>query len=140
MKISFKPIFLVFILTNCLNFYAQNLSGKELPLVEVIKTAEKQNLDLPMQHQILAYASDYNLLTTATLPHREKLNRTNAFYASLDHAIWFHRRFDIQDWLLYALDSPSASNARGFARGSFFDSKGGLVASVAQEGLIRQMK
>ncbi|NKI31326.1 acyl-CoA thioesterase [Croceivirga thetidis] len=105
-----------------------------------IKTAEKQTLDLPMQQQILAYASDYNLLTTATLPHRETLNNTNAFYASLDHAIWFHRDFDIQEWLLYSLDSPSASNARGFARGSFFDSNGVLVASVAQEGLIRQMK
>ena len=105
-----------------------------------IKTAQKGTLDLPMQHQILAYASDYNLLTTATLPHRETLNRTNAFYASLDHAIWFHRSFDIQDWLLYALDSPSASNARGFARGNIFSSNGELVASVAQEGLIRQLK
>lgn len=105
-----------------------------------IKTAEKQKIDLRMQHQILAYASDYNLLTTATLPHRETLNRTNTFYASLDHAIWFHRSFDIQDWLLYALDSPSASNARGFARGSFFSATGDLVASVAQEGLIRQLK
>ena len=105
-----------------------------------IKTVQKGTLDLPMQHQILAYASDYNLLTTATLPHRETLNRTNAFYASLDHAIWFHRSFDIQDWLLYALDSPSASNARGFARGNIFSSNGELVASVAQEGLIRQLK
>ncbi|QCW99583.1 acyl-CoA thioesterase II [Aggregatimonas sangjinii] len=103
-----------------------------------LRTAEKAPIDLRMQHQLMAYASDYNLLTTATLPHREKLNKGNTFYASLDHAIWFHRDFDIQNWLLYSMDSPSASNSRGFARGSIFDRKGILVASVAQEGLMRE--
>lgn len=103
-----------------------------------MRTAEKATLDLRMQHQLLAYASDYNLLTTATLPHRKQLNKGQTFYASLDHAIWFHRDFDIQNWLLYSMDSPSASNSRGFARGSVFDRKGVLVASVAQEGLMRQ--
>lgn len=103
-----------------------------------LRTSEKAEIDLPMQHQLLAYASDYNLLTTATLPHREQLNKGKTFYASLDHAIWFHRDFDIQDWLLYSMDSPSASNSRGFARGSVFDRRGVLVASVAQEGLMRQ--
>lgn len=103
-----------------------------------LRTAEKATIDLRMQHQLLAYASDYNLLTTATLPHREQLNKGKTFYASLDHAIWFHRDFDIQNWLLYSMDSPSASNSRGFARGSVFDRKGVLVASVAQEGLMRQ--
>lgn len=103
-----------------------------------LRTAEKAEIDLRMQHQLLAYASDYNLLTTATLPHREELNRGKTFFASLDHAIWFHRDFDIQNWLLYTMDSPSASNSRGFSRGSIFNRKGILVASVAQEGLIRQ--
>lgn len=103
-----------------------------------LRTSGKATMNLRMQHQLLAYASDYNLLTTATLPHREQLNKGKTFYASLDHAIWFHRDFDIQNWLLYSMDSPSASNSRGFARGSVFDRKGVLVASVAQEGLMRQ--
>lgn len=117
---------------------AVQLTMNSEPLNHIwIKTSERTELDQRMQQQILAYASDYNLLTTASLPNREKLNKVGAMYASLDHAIWFHRNFDIQDWLLYALDSPSASNSRGFARGSLFDTKGNLVASVAQEGLMR---
>ena len=105
-----------------------------------MRTKDKLVADLPLQQQLLAYVSDYNILTTATLPHREQLNKTKTFYASIDHAIWFHREFDIQDWLLYTMDSPSASNARGFSRGSIFDRNGALVASVAQEGLMRQQK
>ncbi len=100
-------------------------------------TKEKINLDLPMQQQILAYVSDYNLLFTASLPHREELRNKRSFFASLDHSIWFHRDFKIDEWLLYSMDSPSASNARGFARGSIFTKEGELVASVAQEGLMR---
>jgi len=103
-----------------------------------IRTSEKVVTDLPMQQQLLAYVSDYNLLTTSTLPHREELNKGNTFYASLDHALWFHREFNLEDWLLYTMDSPSASNSRGFSRGSIFNKKGVLVASVAQEGLMRQ--
>jgi acyl-CoA thioesterase-2 len=103
-----------------------------------MRTKDQLVADLPLQQQLLAYVSDYNILTTATLPHREQLNKGKTFYASIDHAIWFHREFDIQDWLLYTMDSPSASNARGFSRGSIFDRKGALVASVAQEGLMRQ--
>jgi acyl-CoA thioesterase-2 len=92
---------------------------------------------LSVHHQVLAYASDYNLLTTATLPHRSLLNGKKSFLASLDHAMWFHRKFDVSKWHLYALDSPSASNSRGFTRGNIFDQEGNLVASVVQEGLIR---
>jgi len=103
-----------------------------------IRTSEKIVTDLPMQQQLLAYVSDYNLLTTSTLPHREELSKGNTFYASLDHALWFHREFNLDDWLLYTMDSPSASNSRGFSRGSIFNKKGVLVASVAQEGLMRQ--
>ncbi len=103
-----------------------------------MRIPEKLKADVPLQQQLLAYISDYNLLTTATLPHREELNKGNTFYASLDHVLWFHRAFDLHDWLLYTMDSPSASNARGFARGSIFNRQGILVASVAQEGLMRQ--
>lgn len=96
--------------------------------------------DLPLQQQILAFASDYSLLLSSTLPHREKLINEKMYYASLDHALWFHREFRIDDWLLYAIESPSASNARGFSRASIFDKKGVMVASVTQEGLMRKSK
>lgn len=103
-----------------------------------MKTEEKIDLDLPMHHQLLAYVSDYNLLGTAALPHQSDAVRSNLFFASLDHAIWFHRDFRVDEWLLSAMDSPSASNARGFSRGNIFDAQGQLVASVVQEGLIRE--
>jgi len=102
------------------------------------KAKENVPNDLRLQHQILAYASDYSLLTTALNPHRANIDRDHLFIASLDHAIWFHRDFKMDNWLLYALDSPSASNSRGFCRGSIFDQEGRLVASVTQEGLISQ--
>ena len=101
---------------------------------------EKIQVDLSFQHQILAFASDYSLLLTATLPHRENLNNSKMYYASLDHALWFHREYKIDDWLLYVIESPSASNARGFSRGSIFNKKGIMVASVTQEGLMRKYK
>ncbi len=89
-------------------------------------------------HQaILAYASDWGLLGTALLPHARSVFDRGIQAASLDHAIWFHRPFRADDWLLYALDAPSAFGARGFTRGSVFDARGVLVASTAQEGLIR---
>ena len=102
-----------------------------------LRLAKNLATNIPLQHQLLAYASDYNILRPASMPHREFLNSKEVFYTSLDHALWFHRDFDISDWLLYAIDSPSASNSRGFSRGSIFDSKGNLIASVAQEGLMR---
>lgn len=105
-----------------------------------MKSVEPMTIGMPMQHQLLAYASDYSLLGTASIPHRRKMDGERMFYASLDHAMWFHRDFRMDEWLLYAMDSPSASNARGFARGSVFDEKGRLVASVAQEGLMRVMR
>ena len=93
--------------------------------------------DLRLHQSALAYASDYNLLTTALLPHGAKAMNTQIQLASLDHAMWFHRDFRFDDWLLYALDSPSGSNARGFTRGSIYDQEGRLIASVVQEGLMR---
>ena len=89
-------------------------------------------------HQaLLAYASDFHLLGTATFPHGISYYQPNVQMASLDHALWFHRPFRADDWLLYSIDSPSAQNARGLARGQIFDRDGTLVASTTQEGLIR---
>jgi acyl-CoA thioesterase-2 len=89
---------------------------------------------------VLAYASDYNLLTSALLPHGKEGSIPKLQLASLDHAMWFYRPFRMDDWLLYAIDSPSASNSRGFTRGNIFTRDGKLVASVAQEGLMRPRK
>ncbi len=94
---------------------------------------------IPAIHQyILAYASDFNLLTTSMLPHGVSVWQKFMQVASLDHALWFHGDLRADEWLLYAMDSPWAGNGRGFSRGSIFDRQGRLVASVAQEGLIRQ--
>ena len=92
----------------------------------------------PLQHQsVLAYASDYSLLGTAFLPHGLNFHTQGLQAATLDHAIWFHRPFRVDEWLLYATDAPSAAGSRGFARGSVFTRDGRLVASVTQEGLMR---
>ena len=93
--------------------------------------------DPAMQRIILAYASDFALISTALLPHRVSAVPPKAQLASLDHALWFHCTPPLDDWLLYAMDSPWSGQARGFARGSIFDRTGRLVASVAQEGLVR---
>jgi acyl-CoA thioesterase II len=79
------------------------------------------------------------LLDTALKPHGLSMMRDKLVIASIDHAMWFHRSLRVDDWLLYAMDSPSASGARGFTRGSIFSRDGRLVASVSQEGLIRVM-
>jgi acyl-CoA thioesterase-2 len=86
---------------------------------------------------LLAYMSDFHLLETATLPHGLSQRGTDVMMASIDHAMWFHRPVEWDDWLLYSLSSPSSSGARGFALGSVFDRKGRLVASTAQEGVMR---
>ncbi len=92
--------------------------------------------DQPLQRCLLAYVSDYHLLETATLPHGISFLKLQM--ASIDHAIWFHRDVRVDEWLLYVIDSPSASGARGFGRGAIYSRDGALVASVAQEGLIRE--
>lgn len=86
---------------------------------------------------IMAYASDMTLLDTCVRPHGVSWLSGKLQSASLDHAMWFHAPFQADEWLLYAMDSPSASGARGFNRGAIFTRDGRLVASVAQEGLIR---
>jgi len=91
-----------------------------------------------LTHQsVLAYATDYGLLSTALRPHGLSFVQPDLQLATLDHALWFHRPVQADDWLLYATDSPSASGARGFTRGQLFAEDGTLVASVAQEGLMR---
>lgn len=94
--------------------------------------------DIRLHQCILAYASDFTLLDTALIAHGKLLFDPDVRLASLDHAMWFHRPFRADDWLLYAQDSPNASGARGFCRGSVYTRDGRLVASVAQEGLMRR--
>ena len=86
---------------------------------------------------LLAYASDFHLIGTATLPHGISYLTDHVQMASLDHALWFHRPFRVDEWLLYSFDSPTAQGGRGLARGQIFSRDGRLVASSAQEGLIR---
>ncbi len=112
--------------------------GKRHPLKQVwMKSKGEMPDDFGAHLCVLAYASDYNLLGTAILPHGDVANFANVQMASLDHAMWFHRDFRMDEWLLYSLDSPSTSNARGLCRGSIFTREGTLIASVVQEGLIR---
>jgi acyl-CoA thioesterase II len=97
--------------------------------------------DDPLLHTIvLTYASDMTLLDTSTLPHGGNWFDPSVFMASLDHAMWFHRSFRADDWLLYSQDSPSSSGGRGLSRGLVFAADGRLVATVVQEGLIRRVR
>ncbi|MFM9976160.1 MAG: acyl-CoA thioesterase II [Beijerinckiaceae bacterium] len=86
---------------------------------------------------VLAYASDMTLLDTALVAHGKSVFNADIQAASLDHAMWFHRPFRVDDWLLYAQDSPSSAGALGLSRGTIYSRDGRLVASVCQEGLIR---
>ncbi|PAV25673.1 acyl-CoA thioesterase II [Tamilnaduibacter salinus] len=95
--------------------------------------------DDPVLHRcLLAYSSDFGLLGTSLAPHGVTFMDRDMQVASLDHAIWFHRPFRMDDWLLYDMDSPSASGGRGFNRGNVYSHDGTLVASTAQEALIRR--
>jgi acyl-CoA thioesterase II len=95
----------------------------------------------PRRHaELLAYVSDYHLVAAALLPHRYTLGSPGIVVASIDHAMWFHRPLRVDDWLLYSIESPAAAGARGFARASIFTRGGVLVASTAQEGLMRVTK
>lgn len=94
--------------------------------------------DLRIHSCMLAYASDFHFLPTALLPHGASHLRPNFQIATVDHAMWFHRPFRFDDWLLYCMDSPSASNGRGLVRGQIYNRQGKLVASTMQEGVIRQ--
>ena len=112
------------------------------PRQQVWIKADGELPDEPLLHAcIVAYESDFTLLDTALLPHAiRSWNDGTTMMASLDHAMWFHRPFRADDWLLYDQDSPSAHGARGFARGQIFTKDGRLVVSVVQEGLIRPLR
>ncbi len=108
------------------------------PLQHIWLRANGALTDDPVLHQaVLAYASDFTLLDTALIAHGKLLFDSDVQLASLDHALWFHRPFRADQWMLYAQDSPNAHGARGFCRGSVYRRDGVLVASVAQEGLMR---
>jgi acyl-CoA thioesterase-2 len=112
---------------------------KAAPVRQVWYRVPAQLPDDPALHRyLLAYASDFQLLGTCMLPHGVSWLTPGMQVASLDHAMWFHRPFRMDEWLLYQMDSPSTSGARGLVRGQFFTRDGVLVASTVQEGLIRQ--
>ena len=114
---------------------------REAPAREIwFRTVGELPEDEMLHRRLLAYVSDFFLLDTATLPHGTSLLTGGIVMASIDHAMWFHRPLRVDDWLLYAMESPSASGARGFARASGFARDGRLVASAAQEGLVRARK
>ncbi|MEQ1440580.1 acyl-CoA thioesterase II [Fontimonas sp. SYSU GA230001] len=101
------------------------------------RAAGKLPDDAMLHRCVLAYASDFNLLSTALRPHARSWFADNMVVASIDHALWFHRDVRVDDWLLYSMDSPTAQGARGLSRGQIFDRSGRLVASVVQESLMR---
>ena len=101
------------------------------------KANGKAPADPLLNMALLAYQSDEALLSTARLPHRGNYDDDKMQIASLDHSIWFHHPVDVNDWLLYAVDSPSTSHARGYTRGEIYTTDGKLIASCMQEGLMR---
>ncbi len=105
-----------------------------------LRTAAKLPDDPGLHRYLLAYASDYSFVTTSLLPHRVTWLTRGMQIASLDHAMWFHQPFRVDEWLLHVMDSPKAHGARGLVRGRVFTADGRLVASTAQEGLIRRKK
>lgn len=116
------------------------ISDKKLDPVQNIwfRSTGKLPSDAAIQQAVLAYASDMTLLDTSLFAHGRAVFDPKLQVASLDHAMWFHHPVNMEDWHLYSQDSPSTSGARGFTRGGIYDRSGKLVASVAQEGLIRE--
>jgi acyl-CoA thioesterase-2 len=112
---------------------------KKAPLQHIWMRANGRLPDALSVHQaVLAYASDFTLLDTALIAHGKLLFDADVQLASLDHALWYHRPFRADEWMLYVQDSPSAFGARGFCRGTIYARNGDLIASVAQEGLMRR--
>lgn len=95
--------------------------------------------DLGVHQALMSYTSDFHFLETALYPHAKSYMKNDVRLASLDHGIWFHRPFRMDEWLLYAIDSPFSGGGRGFCRGQFFNQHGELVASTVQEGLVREL-
>ena len=105
-----------------------------------VKTIDKISDEEALHRSILAYVSDYGLLTTSLVPHGLQFPGANLIMASIDHAMWFHRSFRVDEWLLYSSEAISTSNSRGLAKGYFYTADGTLVSSTTQEGLIRQRR
>ena len=127
--VEFKPVEL-----------ANPFDKKDLPAFSNVwfkLNGDTSQLDVASKQQILTYVSDYNILAAVMNRHASRANWGNTITASLDHSIWYFRDFDFDDWLLYAIETPNAYGARGFAKGNIFTRDGILVASVAQEGLLR---
>lgn len=131
--VEFKPI-------QILNPFEQ----KDLPATEEVwfklKGSIAEDLSLAMKHQLLTYVSDYPILNAVLKPHASKAHYGNTQMASLDHSMWFYRDFDFDDWMLFSAEAPNTFGARGFSRGNIFSRDGKLIASVAQEGLMRPKK
>ena len=119
--------------------YEHFISDKKLPPEQYVwmKAIDTIPDEPGLQAAILAYASDMTLLDTSLYPHGRKIFEPDMQVASLDHAMWFHRPINMNEWLLFAQDTPNSSGARGFNRGSLYTRDGMLVASCVQEGLIR---
>lgn len=130
--IEFKPV------------HVQNpLDRKNLPPKEEVWFKLKGSIPemtIQKKHQILTYISDYNVLNPIFKPNGKNHHFGNTMTASLDHSMWFFRDFDFDDWMLYSAESPNAFGARGLSRGNIFTREGKLVASFAQEGLLRPLK
>jgi acyl-CoA thioesterase-2 len=119
------------------------LDPKDLPATEQVwfrLKGEKKDLDYRTKQEILTYISDYNVLNAAFNPNGSKFSFANTQSASLDHSMWFFRDFEFDDWMLFSAESPNAFGARGLAKGNIFTRDGKLVASFAQEGLLRPKK
>ncbi|AMH18345.1 acyl-CoA thioesterase II [Hafnia paralvei ATCC 29927] len=120
-------------------FHNPLMGTVEEPIRNVWFKANGEMPDDPRIHQyLLGYASDFNFLPTALQPHGKGFLEPGMQVATIDHSMWFHRPFRLDDWLLYAVESTSASGARGFVRGQFYNRAGELIASTVQEGVIRQ--
>ena len=120
------------------------LEPKNLPATEQVwfrlKGNDHSNLGIRTKQEILSYISDYNVLNAAFNPNASSANFGNTQTASLDHSMWFFRDFDFNDWMLFSAESPNTFGARGLAKGNIFTRDGKLVASFAQEGLMRPKK
>jgi acyl-CoA thioesterase II len=118
------------------------LEAQKLPALRHtwFRAVNKLPADEALHRSLLAYISDFNLLDTAMMPHGLTIAMPKLAIASIDHAMWFHRNVRVDEWLLYATDSPSASGARGLTRGNLFARDGRLLASTAQEGLLRVVR
>jgi acyl-CoA thioesterase-2 len=123
------------------NRYSGNFSAQPVPRLDAwIRTTHRLADNPDLHRAILAYISDYGLVRTALLPHRTWLENPALQLASLDHGMWFHRPFRMDEWLLYSCEPVTTGSARGLARGSFYDQTGRLVATTMQEGLLRPVK